>query len=84
MHGDFAGVVYLTEQEIAAEMETVARELGLSVTGAFQRLDAGELDGTSAELRLRMLRYLRNPDAEIRPRAAAYPLPGASTVCRGT
>ncbi len=65
------GVVYLTAQELDAELETIARELGLSASEALQKLDAGQLDGTSAELRLRMLRYLRHPEQEVPARVAA-------------
>ncbi len=65
------GVVYVTEQELDAEMASVARELGMSVNEALGKLDCGELDGTSAELRLRMLRYLRDPEKEIPSRVAA-------------
>ncbi len=65
------GVVYVTEPELDAELDFVACELGMSVTDALRKLDAGELDGTSAELRLRMLRYLRDPWQEVPPRAAA-------------
>ncbi len=65
------GVVYMTEQELEAEMARVAQELGVSLDEALKKLDRGELDGTTAEVRLRMLRYLRHPEDEIRPRAAA-------------
>jgi hypothetical protein len=66
-----AGVVYVTEQDLDRELEVVAHELGVSAADAMRKLDAGELDGTSAELRLRMLRYLRHPEQEIPARAAA-------------
>lgn len=65
------GVVYVTQQEIDAEMNAVAQGLGLTLGEALQRLDRGELEGTTAELRLRMLRYLRRPQDEVPPRAAA-------------
>ena len=66
-----SGVVYVSERDLSEELAAVARELGLSTDEAFAKLDRGELDGTSAELRLRTLRYLKSAKAEISPRVAA-------------
>jgi hypothetical protein len=63
--------VYLTPEQVEAELETAARQLGLTVRDALQKLDRGELEGTSAELKLRMLRYLLRPEEEISSHVAA-------------
>jgi hypothetical protein len=63
------GVEYVTKDQVKAQLEATAGLLGVSVDEAFARLDRGEFRGTDAELNLRMLRYLLNPEDELRSAA---------------
>lgn len=53
-----------TVSELRARLdELVNRELGVSVTRAYEMLDTGELDGTGIAVELKLARHLLGPTA---------------------